>query len=102
MKGNSFDSNRMVWSKVLMSENFDMDQRGDHSMHVVPPLVLIKNSKIEKLVFMMKKRLVFMKGNSFDSNRMVWSKVLMSENFDMDQRGDHTGHVVPPLLLIKN
>ena len=52
-----------------------------------------------------------MKRNSFDSNRMVWSKVLMSENFDMDQRGDHSGHVVPnkaiiyldtPLLLIKN
>ena len=55
MKGNSFDSNRMVWSKVLMSENFDMDQRGDHSGHVVPPLHLIKNSNSEKLVFMMKK-----------------------------------------------
>ena len=38
-----------------------------------------------------------MKRNSFDSNRMVWSKVLMSENFDKDQRGDHSGHVVPPL-----
>ena len=55
MKRNSFDSNRIVWSKVLMSENFDMDQRGDHSMHVVPPLVLIKNSNSEKLVFKMKK-----------------------------------------------
>ena len=52
MKGNSFDSNRMVWSKVLMSENFDMDQRGDHSGHVVPPLHLDQKIQIVKNLFL--------------------------------------------------
>ena len=56
MKGNSFDSNRMVWSKVLMSENFDMDQRGDHSGHVGPPFAFDRKIEIvEKILFMMKK-----------------------------------------------
>ena len=45
----------MVSSKILMSENYDMNQRGDHSMHVGDPLVLTKNSKIEKLVLKKKK-----------------------------------------------
>ena len=49
-----------------MSENFEMDQRGDHSMHVLPPLVLTDKLKIETLVLKMKKCLFFMKGNSFD------------------------------------
>ena len=35
--------------------------KGDHSMHVVPPLVFTKNSKIEKLVFKMKKCLFLWK-----------------------------------------
>ena len=39
----------------MISGNFDIDQRGDHSMHVVPPVVLGQNSKIEKLLFKMKK-----------------------------------------------
>ena len=32
MKGNSFSKNRMVSSKILMSENFEMEQRGDQRM----------------------------------------------------------------------
>ena len=52
MKGNSFDQeNETVWSKILMSANLHMDQRGDHSMHVVPPLVLTKIQKLKNLFF---------------------------------------------------
>ena len=65
-----------------MIENFDMDQRGggDHRMHVVPPLVLRKNSKIETLVFKMKKMLVFMKGNSLPKLYEDFSDKLSAEH----------------------
>ena len=36
-----------VSSKILMSENYDMNQRGDHSMHVGDPLVLQKIQKLK-------------------------------------------------------
>ena len=53
----------MVWRKILRKENFEMDQRGDHSMHVMwsPLWFWRKNSKIEILVFKMKKCLFLSK-----------------------------------------
>ena len=88
-------------TNILMSENFDMDQRGHHSMHVVPPLVL---TKIQKLVFKLKKCLISRK--EIVSIRFGWfqqstTNILVSENFDMDKRWHHSMHVVPPLVLTK-
>ena len=139
------------WGKILMSENFEMDQRGDHRMQCMwsplcswpqfqklknlffrwknacfherkqfrlesdgfearfwwvkilkwtkggttgcnacgPPFALEHKFKNWKTCFSDEKMLVFMKGNSFVWNRMVSSKMLISENFEMDQRGDH-------------
>ena len=47
------DWNRTVWSKILMSENSDMDQRGDHSIHCMwsPLWYWLKLQTIQKLVF---------------------------------------------------
>ena len=58
MKGNSFDYNPMLSSKILMSENYDMNQRGDHSMHVGDPLVLLKIQKFKNL-FLRRKNACF-------------------------------------------
>ena len=89
MKGNSFSKNRMVSSKILMSENFEMEQRGDQRMQCMwsplwswPQLQKLKN------LFFKWKNASSHERKQFCKNRMVSSKILMSENFEMEQRGD--------------
>ena len=140
----------MVSSKILMSENSEMEQRGDHrmqcmwsplwswppvqklknvvswwinacsherkqfclesdgfeqdfdewkfwngakggpqdAMHVVPPLVLTTSSKIEKLVFQMKKCLFW------------WKETVLFRIWNGAKGGPQDAmHVVPPLVL---
>ena len=77
---------RFWWVKI-----FTWTKGGpQYAMHVVPPMVLTTNSKIEKLVFRMKKCLFSWKETVSFRIGMVWSTILMSENFHMDQRGDHS------------